>query len=348
MSRRAATFSVAATLLAVLLLVTILIPVPYVELSPGPTFNTIGSFQGKQLITITKTTTFPTSGHLDMVTVSETGGAYGGLTFGQALFGQLQSGTVVLPRSLLYPANQTSDQAQQQGAEEFTASQSAAIGAALHYLGIPVTEQVYVSSVVNGAPASGKLHAGDVLLAIDGTKVVSADQVGTLVRAHHPGDRLTIEVDRDGDRVSVVVVTAKNPQDSTRTYIGILGSTMFTGPFPIKFQLDDVGGPSAGLMFALGIIDRLTPGPVNGGGFVAGTGTISPDGTVGAIGGIGQKVVAARVAGATLFLAPKQNCSDLAGVVQTGITVAAVGNLVDAMNAIAAWRAGKAVVACQS
>jgi PDZ domain-containing protein len=143
-----------------------------------------------------------------------------------------------------------------------------------------------------------------------------------------------------------VIVAGRNPQESTRTYVGILGDTMFTGPFPIKFQLDDVGGPSAGLMFALGIVDQLTPGDLNGGQYLAGTGTISPDGQVGPIGGIGQKVIAARSAGARLFLAPADNCSDFAGLVPTGITVASVRTLTDAVNTINAWRADLKVPSC--
>jgi PDZ domain-containing protein len=345
-SRRAANFSVAAVCLAILILVTVLVPVPYVALSPGPTFNTIGSYQGKALISISGTRTYQTVGHLDMVTVSETGGAFGGLTFGQALFGVASTGTVVLPRALLYPDNQSSAQVQQQGAQEFSASQSDATAAALHYLGIPVTDRVYVSSVVSGAPADGKLHAGDIILAIDGTKIINPDQVGILVRARHPGDRLLFTVDRSGLHLPVVVVAGRNPQEPTRTHVGILGDTMFTGPFPIKFQLDDVGGPSAGLMFALGIVDELTPGELNGGAFIAGTGTISPDGQVGPIGGINQKVIAARGAGARLFLAPADNCSDFGGSVPTGITVASVHTLTDAINAINAWLAGLKVSGC--
>ena len=346
MSRRAANFSVAAVCLAILILVTVLVPVPYVALSPGPTFNTIGSYQGKALISISGTRTYQTVGHLDMVTVSETGGAFGGLTFGQALFGVASTGTVVLPRALLYPDNQSSAQVRQQGAQEFSASQSDATAAALDYLGIPVTDRVYVSSVVSGAPADGKLHAGDIILAIDGTKIINPDQVGILVRARHPGDRLLFTVDRSGQHLPVVVVAGRNPREPTRTYVGILGDTMFTGPFPIKFQLDDVGGPSAGLMFALGIVDELTPGELNGGAFIAGTGTISPDGQVGPIGGINQKVIAARGAGARLFLAPADNCSDFGGSVPTGIAVASVHTLTDAINAINAWRAGLKVSGC--
>ena len=347
MSRRSATFSVAATLLAILLFVAVLVPVPYVELSPGPTFNTIGTFQGKALITISGTRTYPPSGNLDMVTVSETGGAYGHLTFGQALVGLLQNGAVVLPRSLLYPDNQSSQQAVQQGAQEFTASQSDATAAALNYLHIPVTNRIYVATIVSGAPADGRLQAGDVVESIDGTSIKSVDEVGAAVRKRKPGQQVFFLVLRAGKYVSVDVTAGSNPQVPSRTYVGIEVGTEFVGPFSIKFQLDDVGGPSAGLMFALGIVDLLTPGPMNGGKFVAGTGTISSDGLVGAIGGIAQKMVAARGSGASLFLAPRDNCGDVVGHVPAGLTVAAVATLPEAVAAIKTWLAGGVVPKCQ-
>lgn len=348
MTRRTTTFSIAGTLLVILLFVAALGPIPYVELSPGPTFNTIGSYEGKPLISISGASTYPASGNLDMVTVSETGGAYGRLTFGQAIAGLLQGGTVVLPRALLYPDNQSSQAAVAQGAQQFTASQSDATAAALLYLRIPVTTQVYVASVVAGAPADGRLQAGDRIHSIDGVDVTSPDQVGKLVRARPAGQHVYFLVERSGRYVSVDLVAAPRPGDRSHSYVGLEVTSQYVGPFKIKFQLDDVGGPSAGLMFALGIIDLLTPGSINGGRHVAGTGTISPDGSVGAIGGIAQKMVAARDAGAVLFLAPKDNCGDVLGHVPAGLTVVAVGSLTDAINAISAWRAGVSVPSCSS
>lgn len=346
MTRRTAAFTAAAVLFAVLLFMAVLVPVPYVALSPGPTFNTIGSFAGKPLITIKETTTYPVSGNLDMVTVSETGGAYGGLTFGQALVSMFRSGSVVLPRALLFPDNQSSQQVQQQGQEEFTASQADATAAALNYLKIPVTQHVYIDSVITGSPADGKLKPADYILAVDGTKVTDADQVGKIIKAKPAGTKVRFDVQRQGKDVSVDVTVAPNPKDPKRSYVGILVGTTYTGPFPITFQLSDVGGPSAGMMFALGIVDLLTPGWLNGGKFIAGTGTIAPDGTVGPIGGIDQKLVAARDSGAKFFLAPKDNCSDIGGKVPAGLTVASVTTLQSAIDAINAWLAGKPVPSC--
>jgi PDZ domain-containing protein len=99
-------------------------------------------------------------------------------------------------------------------------------------------------------------------------------------------------------------------------------------------------------MFAIGIIDKLTPGALTNGKIIAGTGTITPDGTVGDIGGIQQKLIGARDAGAVLFLAPQGNCQDVIGHIPEGLTVAAIETLEDAMEAIEAFNSGAEVTAC--
>ena len=107
-----------------------------------------------------------------------------------------------------------------------------------------------------------------------------------------------------------------------------------------------VGGPSAGTMFAIGIIDKLTPGALTEGKVIAGTGTISPDGKVGEIGGIQQKLIGARNAGAVLFLAPQSNCQDVIDHIPDGLTVASIATLSEAMTAINAFNTGAKVNPC--
>jgi len=111
-------------------------------------------------------------------------------------------------------------------------------------------------------------------------------------------------------------------------------------PFEVSIQLDNVGGPSAGQMFALGIMDKLTPDSLNGGKRVAGTGTIDNVGNVGAIGGIRQKMYGARSAGATIFLAPASNCDEVTGHIPAGLQVFAVKTLSDSVKVLDAVRAG--------
>lgn len=331
---------IAALLLALTVLIVAFLPVPYVKLSPGPMFNTVGSVDGIELIKITGTKTYPTTGQLNLTTVNERGGPYGELTLPEAFTGWISDKDVVLPTSDLFEPGTTKQDAQEENQVDFSSSQSAAISAALTYLKIPVTSQVRVAQVAQGAPANGTLKVGDIITAVNGTKVNKPDQVPPIIKAQKPGSTATFEIIRSKTPATVNVVLGANPKDPTQGYLGILGSTEYHGPFPIEFGLQDVGGPSAGTMFALGIIDKLTPENLSNDQIVAGTGTISPTGAVGAIGGIQQKMYAARDNGAQLFLAPKANCSSVRSSTPEGLNVAAVETLSDAVDVLRKWRAG--------
>ena len=337
MSRRTATVVTAAVLLVVFTAVATWMTVPYVSLSPGPVFNTIGSYDGTALIKISGTKTYPVSGSLDMTTVSERGGPYGGMNLVTALRGWINPDVAVVPREALYPDQVNPDQVQQENAAAFSSSQSAAVAAALNYLKIPVTTKVLVDEVDDKGPSDGKLAVDDVIVSVDGTAVTQAAQVGKAVRAKPIGSRIEFVVVRDKARKVVTVTSEAAPTDPTRPYVGITTKEEYVGPFDITFGLEDVGGPSAGTMFALGIIDKLTPGKLNNGRDVAGTGTIDPAGNVGPIGGIQQKLVAAREAGAGLFLAPAENCGDVVGHIPDGLTVAKIDTLSTAVDAVTRW-----------
>lgn len=321
------------------------LPVPYVRLSPGPTFNVIGTVDGTPLITIEGTTTYPTAGHLDMTTVSESGGPVGRLTLGDALRGWVDPVARVVPIEQLYPEDATPEQVKEESQVAFSDSQSDAVAAALRHLDIPVATLTVVSQVQAGAPADGRLEAGDVLVSLDGTKVSSPKDVGAAVRAKPVGTTFSFVVRRDGATRTVEVTSAARPEKGT-PYLGILTGITYRGPFTVDFALDDVGGPSAGTMFALGIVDKLTPGELNGGRFVAGTGTITAEGEVGPIGGIEQKMVGARRAGAELFLAPESNCDAVVGNVPEGLVVTPMATLDDAVARVEAFVAGQTLPTC--
>ena len=338
-----------ATVVVVLAYVAVVavVPADYVmSLAPGPTFNTIGKARGAPLIEISGRPTFPTAGTLDMTTVSERGGPFGGMYVSRVLLGWIDPQIRVLPTEALYPSDVPADQIAQANQADFLGSQTNAVGAALHHLGIPVVTRVLVNSVLPDGPAAERLQPGDVIVSIDGTPIRTSEQVGTAVRAHQPGEQVRFVVERDGTRHDVEVTAGQSPQHAGEAYVGITVQAADTAPFDIEFTLDDVGGPSAGLMFSLGIVDKLTPGFLNGGKDVAGTGTITPDGIVGPIGGIQQKMYGAAGAGATLFLAPRENCQDVRGNVPTGLTVAAVGTLDEAVVAMDRFAAGQPVPAC--
>jgi len=333
----------ASTILLIALLGTaFLMPVPYAQMSPGPTYNTLGAQDGKPVITISGRRSYPADGHLNMVTVQVSTADFR-MNLADLLAGWISRTTDVVPRSTIYPDNQTEQQSEQENAEEFASSTDTATAAALTKLGYKVGTEVVVGGVEAGAPAEGKLHAGDVITKVDGTAVATPDQVAPLITRHAPGQSVVFTVVPQGKSASaakqVTVGTVKNPQTG-KAMVGITPSTEHTFPFGVDINLGDVGGPSAGLMFSLGIIDKLTPGDLTGGAFVAGTGTIDADGKVGAIGGITMKTIAARSAGARYFFTPADNCAEALTSVPSGLRLIKVSTLNQALDDLAAIREG--------
>jgi PDZ domain-containing protein len=322
------------------------LPVPFVAMNPGPTFNTIGTYDGKEVITISGTKTYPTSGALSMVTVSESGGPYGYVSLGAAMNAWLRPASAVVPTKTLYPENVDKGQAVQEGTQAFTNSQNDAIAAAMNYLKIPVTNEVVVDVVVKGSPADGHYKVGDKIVAVDGKPVASADEAVKQIRTHNVGDEVTATVIRDGQTIEVTTSTrALSAQAPNTPSVGLSISDVVVPPFKITFSLSDVGGPSAGTMFSLGIVDELTPGYLNGGKAVAGTGTIDPQGNVGPIGGVVQKIAGAQRDGAKLFLLPTSNCGDLKRI-PAGIVASPVSTLTQAVDVVKKWVAGDKVPSC--
>ena len=350
LSSRARVLLVSVTSVLVLLAVALLLPVPFVKLAPGPTFNVIGEFEGEPVIKISDTTTYPVTGELDMTTVLESGGPRGGLTFVDAIASWFSSSNAVLPRELMYPDDVTGTQVKARQTALFSTAESNATAAALRYLKMPVSTKIVVSAVWADSPADGKLEARDEIIDIDGTSITAADQVRTLVQAKPIGTEFVIKVLRDSEsgakNLDVTVTSAPNPSDDTKPYIGISVGEYYSANFPIAFTLETVGGPSAGLMFTLGLIDKLAPEDLAAGKHIAGTGTIDPEGKVGPIGGIRQKLAGARNAGAELFLMPKSHCTEAAGHIPDGLTVTPVETVDEAVAALKSWGKGAQVSSC--
>ncbi|MFG3408123.1 PDZ domain-containing protein [Streptomyces sp. NPDC048142] len=360
MPRRTATMLASTLVLIALLCAGVLIKVPYAEMSPGPTVNTLGEARGEPVLQISGRKTYPASGHLNMTTVRVTGADYR-MNIVEAVYGWLVHDSVVVPHDTLYPDGKTEEQSTQENAEEFSQSQESAKVAALKELKIPVSTQVVVSTVVKGSPSEDKLHAGDVIKAVDGTAVKEPGDVAKLVTEHRPGEDVTFTIvpakeaaaaEKAGRAAEgseqVTIKTAKAPAEDGgeedgkgRAIVGIRAGTDHTFPFEIDIKLADVGGPSAGLMFSLGIIDKLTPGDLTGGKFVAGTGTIDDTGKVGPIGGINMKLVGARDAGARYFLTPDDNCASAAADTPSGLTLVRVKTIDDATKSLEQIRAGR-------
>ena len=307
------------------------LPVPYVIESPGPTFNTLGTDNGKPVIAVSGRDVFPAKGSLDLTTVYVDGGPNGPVSVFEALTAWLNTSKAVYPEELIFPSGVTKEQSQQESAVAMTTSQENAVAAALKELDIGFEQKLQVAGVPDDSASKGKIQDGDVLVSIGGKPVTALSVIQAELAAGN-GKPVTVVVDRNGSQLPVTVTPGRS--QAGRYLLGIALQYKFTFPFDVKISLDKVGGPSAGMMFALGILDTVTPGDLTGGKHIAGTGTITPDGAVGPIGGIAQKMVGARSGGATMFLAPAANCDDVVGHVPGGLQVVRVENLDEARHAV--------------
>ena len=338
MSRRSLTLLIASVGTAVAIAVSVLVPVPYVILGPGPTLNTLGKdSSGQPLITISGHASYPTTGHLNLVTVSYQGCAGNRFNIFTALVAWLNPHQAVVPEGEICPAGQTQKQTQQQDTQEMTSSQSTATAAALTQLHIPYSTEVVVVQSQKGFPAYGVLKAGDVITKVDGQPVASQGDLTRLIYAHPAGSTLTLTVIRDGQSRPVEVGTR---QSAGHPVMGVQITVQYKFPFEVKISVGDIGGPSAGMMFSLGIIDKLTKLNLTAGRFIAGTGEITASGQVQPIGGIQQKMVGARNAGATIFLTPASNCADTKGAVPAGLRLVKVSTLNQAVTYLEALESG--------
>lgn len=343
MSRRTVTLLVATVGVLAALGVAAFASVPYVALTPGPTLNTLGSSGGRQLIQVSGRQTYPTSGHLNMVTVSFIGGPNSNFNIFAALRAWLAPHEAVVPESEIFPPGQTEQQVAKQDTAQMVNSQQTATAAALCQLKIPVKTLDTVTKALKGTPAEGVLRPGDVITAINGTPVTCRADAGTLIRRVKPGSPVRLTITRHGRTKNVHLVTARVQGHAV---VGVYLAESFRFPFTVKINVGNIGGPSAGMMFALGIIDKITRDNLAGGAFIAGTGEIEANGTVQPIGGIQQKMAGARAAGARVFLTPAANCSDAAGAVPAGMRLVKVSTLAGAIRALGALKAGRPVPSC--
>jgi PDZ domain-containing protein len=341
MSRQSRTLIFGAALCLVLALLSFSLRVPYLVESPGPTYNTLGQDDGKDIIALTGRTASPTTGHLNLMTVlSDTRKT----TIAGAVEGWLRHDEVVVPYDAIYPPGTSKQQQDATNAQDFTSSQDNATAAAACELGYP--KGFGVDSVAPDSVNQAALRPGDRFVSVDGTKVADDKALRTILAAHKAGDKLSIELIRGGKTQSVTAVLGPPPSGSSTPRLGITVTTGCLLPFTVTLSLSGIGGPSAGLMFALGIIDKVSDHDLTHGRFIAGTGSIDPSGAVGQIGGISLKMIAARHAGATVFLAPASNCADVRGNIPSGLQVVKVSTLHDAIGSLDALAAGRPVPHC--
>jgi Lon-like protease len=343
LTRRGATLLVAGAGVVIALVVAATLPVPYVALTPGPTLNTLGALSGRPLIQISGHRTYKTDGHLNMVTVSFIGGPQSNFNVFAALRSWLTPDNAVVPEEEIFTPGQTQQQVLQQDTEQMTNSQQVATAAALCQLNVSFKTVDTIQGTEQGKPAAGVLKRGDVITAVGGTPVTCRHDAAALIRARKPGAPVTLTIDRHGMTRKFTLRTA---DVGGVPVVGVSVGESFVFPFNVKISIGSIGGPSAGMMFALGIIDKLTQANLTGGKFIAGTGEIEIDGKVDPIGGIQQKMAGARAAGATVFLTPAANCPDTVGAVPAGLRLVKVSTLSGAIRDLNALKQGKPVPSC--
>ncbi len=334
---RLVTMAASAAVTFVLLITMMLVPVPFGVQAPGPTLDTLGETNDVPLIQVDDDTpTYPTSGELLMTTVTTAGGPRYPVDATGVVRGWFDPTTKVAPIETFYDPSQTQEEIDSESTQQMVSSQQNATVAALTELGYDVPAVLTIVGSAEGTGADGVVADGDVLTAIDaGQGRVDIDtyqRLAEVLAATPPGTEVTLAVDRDGAETDLSIVTGDDGRGGS--LLGVFLNGEFDYPVDVHIQIENVGGPSAGTMFALGIVDVLTPGEMTGGEIIAGTGTMSLGGVVGPIGGIQQKMAGARSDGAEFFLAPTDNCSEVVGHVPGGLQVVEISTLEDARDAV--------------
>lgn len=340
MSRAALAGIWALVVALVVLLVLTFLPTAYVIQQPGPVYNTLGTAQNADgedvpLITIDGAETYPTDGSLDLLTVQVVGNPQRTPSWLELAGAWFDRTRAVLPLESVFPAGQTTEERRTQSTTLMVNSQQDATAAALTEAGFDVPSDIVVYEFSPDSASEGVLQVDDMILAANGTPIEGVDDLRRIINDGE-GDDVELTILRDGEEETVSVSPTETvAEDGTTSWvIGVVLQRRFDFPIDVEIQLNNVGGPSAGMMFALGIVDLLSPGDLTGGEDVAGTGTITADGVVGPIGGIRQKMWGAVGAGAEWFLAPEANCDEVVGHVPDGLRVFAVEDLDDALTAV--------------
>jgi PDZ domain-containing protein len=240
----------------------------------------------------------------------------------------------VVPVDAVFPEGVSTEDRREQSRIDMENSQQEAIAAALRALGEPYESELLVVEAMPDGPSDGTIRSDDIIVAVNGEPVRDVTALRAAIAANGTADPVSIDIVRAGVDRTVEVTPELSEGEERVPVIGVLIAGQYVFPFEVNIELQNVGGPSAGMMFALGIIDKLTPDSLAGGEDVAGTGTIAADGSVGPIGGIVQKMHGAVDAGADWFLAPINNCSEVVGNVPGGLEVFAVATLDEAIGVL--------------
>ena len=347
-SRRAGWALLSATLLIAVVLSVL--PAPYVIDRPGPTYDTLGVVSVDDddipLISLPDQPEFDERAELRVTTVTRVGNPEALPSWVEVVGAWLSPERSLTPVDRAFPPGVTLEANREAARIEMENSQQESIAAALSYLDIDYDSYLEVADTLEGGPSEGVIESGDVIVEAAGRPVSDVTQLRELIADNGVQQPMSLVVERSGESVALEVIPRMSDGDVSIPVIGVLVSGVYDFPLAIEIELGSVGGPSAGLMFALGLVEKLTEEQIAGSLIVAGSGTISASGEVGPVGGIRHKVYGAADAGADWFLVPRDNCDDLGGLAPGGITVIPVSTLSEAISALEAAMADQPVPQC--
>lgn len=334
MSQRTRAGLLALSLLAVLWGTALFVPLPYVIYRPGPTVDILAESSGEETVQVTGHKAYYDDGELRMTTVFVSTPEES-VTLPELLRAYFAADDAVWPKSAVYAPDETDESSDRESAGAMVSSQDTAIAAALTELGEKIDPIVDIVDITPGMPAEGKLKVRDVLVRVGGTAITQAQDVVDAIEGSPKGEPVPFVVRRGAKEVTVEV-TPRTVDGNYR--VGFTPGVGFDFPYRVSVNIPDrIGGPSAGLMMSLAIFDTLTPGSLTDGADIAGTGTITPSGKVGPIGGIQQKIAAARDSGAELFFVPADNCDGIGGVDTGDMRLAKASTMHRAVETLADW-----------
>ncbi|MGD8213514.1 YlbL family protein [Aestuariimicrobium sp. Y1814] len=340
-SQQTVTAVLSSAVFVVLVLVLAVVPVPYVGWTPGRTVDLAGSdSNGVPALQVEGLPTTPINGELRLTTVSQTR-VDSRIGLLEAMLNHALPHRDVLPRKVVYPPGTSGEEVKAQDLALMRDAQSDAVVAALRAAGQPVSELPMVVGITLSGPALNRLQPGDMITKVDGQAVQTVNDVSAGIQGHRVGEPVVFTVQRGGQEETVTVTTVAAPNNPQQPYIGIRLGVGYRYDASVTFGIDpNIGGPSAGAVFALAIYDLITEEDLLGGQRVAGTGGITPAGKVTAIGGIQQKIRGAEKAGAQVFLVPADNCQDVAGI-RTSMELVKADTLREAIGALQKLKTSK-------
>jgi PDZ domain-containing protein len=297
------------------------VELPYRARGPGPVADAADS------IVASDVPTYDPSGELLMLTVVGQD-----VNIYEALIVGVDPTLDLVRKEAIFREGETDEEYRNRVLQQMDDSNYRSILVALTYLGIEMTPfEVVVNDLVDGVPASSVLELGDTIIAVDGSPVTAVADVSNALADAQVGDVIEVMVRRGNDVTAVQIELAERTDEPGVPMVGFVPGELTQSPFPLEIRAGDVGGPSAGMMHTLAIIDTLTEGDLTNGNVIAGTGTIRVDGTIGNIGGIRQKVVAAEAAGATHMLVPAEQYEAALSAERESIEIIPVATIDDAV-----------------